>query len=60
MNDTPDSRVHGPKMGPVWGRQGPGGPHVFHAICDKQKRILHLENPEDVLQTMKQYWVFIH
>ena len=25
---TPDSKVHGAKMGPIWGRQDPGGPHV--------------------------------
>ena len=25
---TPDSRVHGANMGPIWGRQDPGGPHV--------------------------------
>ena len=24
----PDSKVHGAKMGPIWGRQDPGGPHV--------------------------------
>ena len=24
----PDSKVHGPIMGPTWGRQDPGGPHV--------------------------------
>ena len=24
----PDSKVHGDIMGPIWGRQGPGGPHV--------------------------------
>ena len=24
----PDSRVHGANMGPNWGRQDPGGPHV--------------------------------
>ena len=24
----PDSKVHGANMGPVWGRQDPGGPHV--------------------------------
>ena len=23
-----DSKVHGANMGPIWGRQGPGGPHV--------------------------------
>ena len=26
--DIPDSKVHGANMGPIWGRQGPGGPHV--------------------------------
>ena len=25
---TPDSNIHGAKMGPIWGRQDPGGPHV--------------------------------
>ena len=25
---TPDSTVHGTNMGPIRGRQGPGGPHV--------------------------------
>ena len=24
----PDSKVHGAKMGPIWCRQDPGGPHV--------------------------------
>ena len=24
----PDSKVHGANMGPIWGRQVPGGPHV--------------------------------
>ena len=26
----PDSKVHGATMGPIWGRQAPGGPHVGH------------------------------
>ena len=26
--ESPDSRVHGANMGPIWGRQDPGGPHV--------------------------------
>ena len=26
--DYPDSKVHVAIMGPIWGRQGPGGPHV--------------------------------
>ena len=27
-NNIPDSKVHGANMGPIWGRQDPGGPHV--------------------------------
>ena len=26
--DIPDSKVHGAYMGPIWGRQDPGGPRV--------------------------------
>ena len=26
--DYADSKVHGAKMGPIWDRQDPGGPHV--------------------------------
>ena len=26
--DNPDSKVYGANMGPIWGRQDPGGPHV--------------------------------
>ena len=29
-NSNPDSKVHGANMGPTWGRQDPGGPHVGH------------------------------
>ena len=25
---VPDSKVHGANIGPIWGRQDPGGPHV--------------------------------
>ena len=25
---VPDSEVHGANMGPIWGHQDPGGPHV--------------------------------
>ena len=26
--DIPDNKIHGANMGPIWGRQDPGGPHV--------------------------------
>ena len=25
---SPDSKLHGANMGPIWGRQDPGGPHI--------------------------------
>ena len=36
--NIPDYKVHGANMGPIWGRQDPGGPHVGPmdlAIWDK-------------------------
>ena len=36
---NPDSKLHGADMGPIWVRQGPGGPHVgpinfaFWEVC---------------------------
>ena len=40
MNVIPDSKVHGAIMGPIWGRQDPGGPHagaMNFAIWDIQQ-----------------------
>ena len=28
MIKYPDSKVHGANLGPIWGRQDPGGPNV--------------------------------
>ena len=28
MTGNPESKIHGTNMGPTWGRQDPGGPHV--------------------------------
>ena len=39
----PDRKVHGTNMGPTWGRQDPGGPHVGPmnvAIMDNKKYII--------------------
>ena len=27
-DNRPDSKVHGANIGPIWGQQDPGGPHV--------------------------------
>ena len=43
-NALPDSKVHGAYMGPIWGRQDPGGPHVGpmnFAICADCNKWLH-------------------
>ena len=34
----PDSKVHGANMGSIWGRQGPGGPHVGPMNWDGSQR----------------------
>ena len=34
MKTPPDGKVHGANMGPIWGRQDPGGPHVGPMIFD--------------------------
>ena len=58
----PDSRVHGAKMGPIWGRQDPGGPHVgpmnlaiwvlYHSLTnqwyDKPSATIHFSTPAQV------------
>ena len=31
--DYPDSKIHWANMGPIWGRQDPGGPHVGPVKC---------------------------
>ena len=28
LQHNPDSKVHGANMGPIWGQQDSGGPHV--------------------------------
>ena len=42
MFNFPDNKVHGANMGPNWGRQDPGGPHVGPvnlAFWDKIKTV---------------------
>ena len=30
IGTNPDNKIHGANMGPTWGQQDPGGPHVGH------------------------------
>ena len=34
LGSYPDSKVHVANMGPTWGHQVPGGPHVGHMNLD--------------------------
>ena len=61
--DTPDSKVHGAYMGPTWGRQGPGGPHVGPMIFaiwgdtiwgDVVLNTLHNEKCENEIDMVRQ------
>ena len=43
---APDSKVHGTNMGPIWGRQDPGGSHVGpHILCNLGWFLLCQESP---------------
>ena len=45
---SPDSKVHGANMEPIWGRQNPGGPHVGpmnFAVWE-----VYLHSPEYIIQ----------
>ena len=43
FSSYPDNKVHGVNMGPIWGRQDPGGPHVGPMNFDI--RVGWLKNP---------------
>ena len=53
MRHNPNSKFHGANMGPIWGRQDPGGPHVgpmnfaiweVTAWVDKQRAWAEIRN----------------
>ena len=68
VNDsTPDSKLHGANMGPIWGQQDAGGPHVgpmnlaiwdsyfvymiLKILLTKYTTLLFLMNDEYLLQS---------
>ena len=65
----PDSKVHGAHMGPTWGRQDPGGPHVGHVnlviwdmLVIKYALMDQLDRRHDDAMTGKcfpHYWSFV-
>ena len=47
VSRTPDSKVHGANMGPVWGRQDSGGPRVGSmnlAIWDYYQKAVYVSS----------------
>ena len=56
LDDIPDSKVHGANMGPIWGQQDPGGPHVGpknFAIWDGETGAVRAD---EVLELLSYYW----
>ena len=70
-NSSPDSKVYGASMGPIWGRQDPGGPHVGPAAwitsCElnykmRDEIVLHGSLIPQILhlKTNLIFWNFYH
>ena len=64
----PDSKVHGANVGPTWGQQGPGGPHVGPmnlAIWVCMKVVINYSGvcsarlKWSIISTMQVKWVFV-
>ena len=66
----PDSKVPGANMGPIWGRQDPGGPHVDHrnvaiwvamVSTTRNKRVLvfHMGRFNDLCHGRPEKWMQI-
>ena len=53
----PDSKAHGANMGPTWGRQAPGGPHVgpMNLAIWVFKKYNSRHRWDELLKTLKQY-----
>ena len=48
IRKNPDSKVRGANVGPIWGRQDPGGPHVGHMdFAMWELQLLLYLNPEN-------------
>ena len=56
INPFPDSKVHGANMGPTWGRQDPGGPHVgrmnLAGNCEAQNFIFKICNVQNTVPSL--------
>ena len=57
--NNPDNKVHGANMGPIWGRQDPGGPHVGpmnFAIWERENRLWRSSWTHCLLMTTSAPW----
>ena len=61
-----ESKVHGADMGPIWGRQDPGGPHVgpmnlaiwaSYVITGKSKALIHSKSTRFQIQFVVRWQV---
>ena len=57
----PDSKVHGTNMGPIWGRQDPGGPMLAREPCYLGTWALQLDFMMSVMKLTQfpRYWSFV-
>ena len=69
MSDShPDSKVNGANMGPIWGQQDPGGPHVspmnfaIWVYAPILWNLIILNSCSIIAKScvIKQYWCIMH
>ena len=46
LANNPDNKVHGANMGPIWGRQDPGGPMLAPWTLLSGKEHNHFQNAD--------------
>ena len=52
---TPDSKVHGANLGPIWGWQNPGGPHVGPVNIAILDSLYHSAYSDEILHCIRVY-----
>ena len=58
---SPDSKVHGSNMGPIWGRQDPVGPHIGPMNLAIWEFVMtdFQEISMEIMATAMTLWVFV-
>ena len=52
----PDSKVHGDNVGPIWGRQDPGGPHVDPRNFAIWVELICIFVDKGFLRAVREFW----